>query len=212
MHVQESLNVLMSRLGNRTDPDLRQACLREMKLAQESLEASETLPWFLLSETTFARTEAGERRIPLPPDFLRESEEQELVVIVDDVRVTLPKGDYDTLRAEAEGITGVPQAYTLRGQYLVLFPTPDAEYSVEFSSYYARQEPPSDTADSQNAWFKNFPDLMMARAGLVIASMNLKDGELTALFDGLLKEAQRRLFHAEVAREEANRTRMMEDD
>lgn len=213
MNVKETLDLLMKRLGNRTDPDLRAACLLEMKIAQESLESSETLPWFVLSEATYAETEAGERRVPLPPDFLRESQEQEFRYYqADGTKKSIVKGDYDRLRSEFEGTSGPPEYYAIRGQYLIVFPTPDAIYKVEFSSYYARQEPPTDTVESVNGWFRNFPDLILARAGFVVASVHLKDPELIQTFSALITEAQRRLFHAEVARDEANRTRTMEDE
>lgn len=212
MNAKDTLDVLMGRLA-RTSPELRTKCLLEMRLAQESLEASETLPWFLLTESTSTETTANERRIPLPSDFLRESEEQRLIRFDSQgVEHEIVKGGYDELMDHfGSAAVGDPEAYAIRGQYILLFPVPTTVVEIEFSSYYGRQQPVEDSTSSENAWLKNVPDLLIARAGLVIASNYLKDGELVALFDGLLKDAQRRLFHLEVAREEANRERFMED-
>lgn len=213
MNTKASLDILMGRLG-RTDPDLRSKCLLEMQLAQESLEQSETLPWFIQGEKADSLTDIDERRLRLPPDFLRESEEQELVYIDSEGEEhSLEKGSYDELREEfGAGATGEPKKYAIRNDYIVFFPIPDSQYAVAFSSYYARQTPPEDTTASENAWFKNASDLLIARAGLVIASNYLKDPELVQTFGDLHKDAKTRLFHLEVAREEANRERDMEDD
>lgn len=212
MNVKASLDILMGRLG-RTDPDLRAKCLLEMQLAQEALEQSETLPWFIQGEKAEATTDANERRLRLPADFLRESEEQALLLVNSDgSKKDLPKEGYDELLAYYGQQVGPPEAYAIRGEYLLFFPIPDQEYSVEFSSYYGRQTPPEDTTASENAWFRNAADLVIARAGLLIATNYLKDAELTSTFDGLLGDAKKRLFHLEVAREEANRSRDMEDD
>lgn len=217
MNVKESLDILMSRLGNRTDPDLRLKCLSEMKLAQEALEASETLPWFILSESATAKTKAPdgmlfERRLRLPADFIREADDEMLVTIeVDGQKRDLEKHPYDELYAHYGEQVGPPEAYAVRGEYLMFFPKPDAEYTIEMSSYYSRQQAPIDSDSTPNAWFKHVPDLLIARAGVVVSTMHLKDAELAAVFAGYQKEAERRLFHLEVAREEANRQREMED-
>lgn len=213
MNVKESLDILMGRLA-RTSPELRTQCLLEMKLAQESLEAGETLPWFILTESAFTETVIGERRVKLPPDFLRESEEQRLVWFDDqECEHEIIKGGYDELMKEyGSAAEGDPEKYCIRGPYIQLFPTPTSVRKVEYSSYYGRQQVPLDSVDSQNAWFANAPDLLIARTGIVIASNYLKDAELMTLFDGLLRDAHKRLFHNEVAREEANRERLMEDD
>lgn len=213
MNVKESLDILMKRLGNRTDPDLRASCLAEMKIAQEQLESAETLPWFIMSESASASTKAGERRLRLPADFLRESDEQELVIVKSDgTEKNVEKHSFDELHNHYGEQEGEPEAYAVRGEYLVFFPKPDAVFSVKFSSYYARQQPPIDTTDTPNKWFEHVADLLIAKAGVQIATNYLKDVDLAGVFVGNQKEAERRLFHLEVAREEANRDRQMEDD
>lgn len=213
MNVKDSLDILMGRIG-RSDPALRAKCLLEMKLAQESLEQSETLPWFIQSEKADSLTKINDRRLRLPPDFLRESEEETLVYVDSEgVEHHLVKGAFDELLSEfGSDAKGPPCKYAIRGEYLQFFPMPDAEYQVRYSSYYARQTPPEDTTTSANAWFRNAADLVIARAGLIIATNYLKDPELQSTFDGLLGDAKKRLFHLEVAREESNRSRDMEDD
>lgn len=211
MNAKSALDVLMSRLGGRTSPELRISCALEMQLQQEKLESAETLPYFLKSETASNHTAVGDRRLGKPSDFLRESDEDELIYIQDDgTEIMLDKGDYDDLLVKYSG-QGSPKAYALRGNYIMFFPTPDAEYAVKFSSYYARQDRIQDSDAFENAWLKNAADLLISMTGLIIAGQYLKDPELVPVFAKAEAEAKVRLFHLQVAYEEANRERLLEE-
>lgn len=213
MNVKESLDLLMLRLGNRTAPTLRAQCLSEMKLIQQTdLEGMEELPWFIISEEATTVTAVLDERIELPSDFIREVEDDDLYWIQDDgTRVLIPKRGYDEGRFEIDDNAepGPPELYSVRGNYIILRPKPDLEYTIEYPSYYARQESPVDSITSENQWFKWVADLLIAKAGVIISGENLKDEGLVTLFGGQQQRAMQRLANMITAREEANRNRRM---
>lgn len=213
VNTRKILDLLMARLGNKTSPALRANCLVEMSLIQETdLEGAELLPWFLIGEGAIAVTVPGERRLMLPSDFIREIEDDNLYLVNEDGTYTdIRKVGYDEGRFEL-GLNpeqGPPTLYSVRGNYILLRPTPDAEYSIRFPSYYARQPLPVDATDDQNAWFRWVPDLLLAKTGVIIAGEYLKDTELVTLFGAQQQRAVKRLENVETAREESNRSRRM---
>jgi len=212
MNVKACLDLLMGRLGGRTAPDLRAKCLQEMVTFQETeMEGAEDLPWFLITEEAETDTVPNERRILLPSDFIREVEEEDLLLIDDSgEEIKLGKVGYEEAEQRFGGSDpGTPQVYTIRGNYILLHPTPDRIMTVRFPDYYARQEQPVDSEESENGWFKWASDLMMSGPGLVVATLHLKDPELVTTMAALVTRANTRLRNATVAREEANRNRRM---
>jgi hypothetical protein len=215
MNVKESLDLLMARLGNRTSTVLRTNCLREMKVVQEQLEGAETLPWFIISEEATAVTTEemiGDPRLPLPTDFIREVEDDNLWYVEDDgTLVEIAKVGYDEGRAQIDDNAepGTPSLFSIRGEDIILRPAPDRVMTFRLPSYYAKQDPPSDDVLNENGWFKWVPDLMIAKTGVVVAGHYLKDQELVGLFGAEQQRAVQRLANLETAREEANRSRRM---
>ena len=212
MNVKKAIDRLMGRLGNRTSPSLRASCVEEMTLVQEQLEQAPELPWFIEDEWADALTEVNEPRIPLPTDFLREIEDRNLVLVRDDGTLKdLRRMNYDEMEVEypRNSSPGEPEAYTYRGEYIELRPTPDREYTIAFPSYYSRQPAPVDVETSENKWFKNVPDLLIAMTGVVMAGQYVKDAELVALFSAQQTSAENRLVRLMTAHEEENRDRRM---
>jgi len=212
MNVKESLDLLMGQLGNRTAQGLRAACLSEMKLAQEKLEQAPELPWFLEVEEATAETEPGEERLPVPTDFIREVEDFNLSLVeTDGSLVDLSRRTYDEAEVEIPRNSewSTPQIYSMRSNYIILRPTPDAVYFVRFPTYYGKQQVPQDSESSENEWFKTVPDLMIAMAGLQIAGKRLKDPDLVTLFTNDQKSAEDRLVRLITAKQEENRERNM---
>lgn len=213
MNVKAALDLLMNRLGKRNAPTLRADALLEMTLIQQTdLEGAETLPWFLISERAEALTIPEEPRLVLPSDFIREVEDDNLHLVEEDGTVfDIYKRGYDEGRLEIsdDEEPGIPQLYSIRGNYIILRPAPDREYTVMFPSYYARQEPPVDITISENQWFKWVPDLLIAKTGVIMAGEYLQNPELVTLFGAQQQRAVQRLENIETAREEANRSRRM---
>lgn len=214
MNVAATLDILMGRLG-RNSTALRASALKEMTHAQQTkLEGGATLPYFIITENANTTTNLLDRRVRLPSDFIREVDEKPLVRKLDGAEdVVLKKASYDALVAKyGEETVGPPEAYAVRGHYIMLFPKPDIEYTIEFPGYYAKQTAPIDSVSSENEWFKWANDLIVSEAGFIMASQYLKDPDLTQLFTGMIADARNRLFRMEVAREEANRNRFMDEE
>lgn len=216
MNCSQALDLLMSRLGNRTQPTLRSTCLLEMVLAQQTqLEGGLTLPWFLLSEelTTQTPSDGVERRVSLPTDFIREAEEQALLIVADDgSEKEVVKDDYDILvqKHGYDAQSTLPLEYALSGNYIHLFPIPTVQRTLRMRCYI-RDAVPQDSTGSENNWLKYAADLLIAETGIVIASQHLKDPETAQTFVGMQTRARDRLFKASVARDEANRMRSAGD-
>ena len=212
MNTKAALDLLMKRLGNRTAPGLRVSCLEEMVVAQEQLEQAPELPWFLKSERVITSTEIGERRLALPPDFIREVEDFNLEISEDGVTYDdLGRENYDEVqvRIDRNAEPGKPDSYYFRGNYVILRPTPDKEYFVRWPTYYAKQDPPVDDIANENLWFKHVPDLVMAMAGAIVSGLHIKDPALVTQFLTMQKSAEDRLVRLITAKEEENRDRAM---
>lgn len=184
-----------------------------MKLAQIDLEGEPLKPWFLISEDAYIRTEADEDRVPIPEDFLGETDEAVLRYVPDDPdednpELDLKKDDYDTLRKnfmdESTGglLTGSPEAYCLLGAYFRIFPTPDDDYLVRMIYYQKDDE--LDT-NIENQWLKHVPRLLMGKAGKLIAQGPIRDSVAWQVFDSWEREGRAALTNFVVSRDMANR-------
>ncbi len=214
MNGDDLLDLLMLRLGNRTETDLRAACLTEMAHIQATeLERGPTLPFFLKDiDDALAYTAA--KTVDLPSDFLKEWDEEHTLSRLDSSGelVGLHKDDFDVL-VDKWGYyaTGeVPEDYAIVGEKIYLFPTPTVAGTL-FLPYYAAQAAPTDAA-AENKWLKYASDLLLARTGEVISLLHLRDADLAALFVKMTADAQKRLLTMEITREEAGRSRGMGDD
>lgn len=157
-------------LGFRSDKAAE--IVQALQNAQEYYEAWKELPFFLRTEISSISTTADEERIPLPPDFLREWEDDALYYFNSsaedaDKWVQLHKDDLQTLRAN-DNLAGSasPQAYAKDALYFRIFPTPDAIYPIKMI-YYANDT--TLATNVENQWMKWLPYLLMGRAGGVIA-------------------------------------------
>lgn len=203
--------MLMGRLG-RDSPEFRAKALVEMNLVQvDRLEKRPTLPHWLITEQAEAITEPLEPRLYLPTDFIREVEDFQLIFVdTDGDEWDLGKRGWDEALLEYDDTAeGVPAIYTMRGNYIHLRPTPDGEYTVRFSGYYAKQSPIVDDASFENAWTINAPSLLIGLTGLVMAGQYMKDADLVTTFGALAKDSNQELETSIVAFEEANRERRM---
>ena len=170
----EVVKIINLRLGNRR---MDETILLEMAFIQRSvLEARPWLPWFLESELASASTQAGERRVALPPDFLMEIEEESLwLETPGGGLIELEKTDYDRGLRTLPG-SGQPVAYALASGYFQFFPKPDAAYALQMR-YYAKGVDIS-AANVEISWLLHAADLVAAEVGLVIAEKHLQNQAL----------------------------------
>lgn len=215
----EAIKLILQRCGRREDDKfLQEACVLEMKLAQEmELEQADFKPWFLLSEFMHAKTGNGEARMPLPANFLEEHEEGLLWLRpIGGTRYEPLNGDdVDTLEEYyLDYAPGQPAQYGLAKNYFILFPTPNAEYPLKMRCYL--KEPTFTAAYGEgavtNAWLTHAADWLIGVTGDKIASLYLKDAQTAQKFAEEGQKAKQRLYVQHVAREEMNRKRSSGDD
>ena len=211
MKADSALNLVMSRLGGRTDAALRSICLLEMQLLQTRLEGSPTKPWFLFNRpstyedgVTPIETVFGGGSLPLPANFLDLDEDERAVYLFDkstglsvnlnNVSARLPR---DTLlNAElalrSPGSPSIPQVYNVINGRLFFRPLPDKVYIVQIPGYYA-DVVIADSASSENKWLLWFPDLMIAGTVFEVATKHTRDAEIAAIAKADYDTAYRRL-------------------
>lgn len=208
----DAVALIRTRCSNRaTDVLLEQTIVAELKMAQTELESALVLPWFLLTEIETAETIAHDERLKIPSDFIREPEEETSlwyykVSDEGDPWKELDKDAYDKLKVKYSAQEGEPKAYALVGSYFRLKPTPDAIYPIKMI-YYGRDVPLA--TNIENKWMKQCPDLMIAKAGLIIASQIVKDADAATGFARSLDEASGRYARLWEARDHTGRDYQM---
>ena len=200
-----AVKIINLRLGNRR---MDETILTEMDFIQRSvLENRAWLPWFLETELASASTQAGERRVALPPDFLMEIEEESLwIETPEGGLIELEKTDYDRGMRALPG-SGQPVAYALASGYFQFFPKPDAAYTLQMR-YYAKGESIS-AANVEVSWLLHAADLVVAEVGLAIAEKHLQNVNLAVSFQNAAAQALKTLQDRHTAMQEVNRNRLV---
>lgn len=202
----EAVSIIQEQLGFRSD--LSSTIITTMQLAQDQLELSPTMPWFLLSERSFILTTVNDQRVPVPLKFLQEYEESALVYVKDsETEIILGKRDLDKLMlkfpagAPPANVTSEPQFYALRGTYFIIFPVPDAQYPI-WMTYYKQAE----VLDSnfENVWLSNAPYLLIGKTGTMLPS-SIKTDKMQAQFQAWEREGRLTLFGREESRTHVGR-------
>lgn len=201
---------LVMKLGDRED--LRTRIISEMQFCQTfRLEQNGRFtPWFMLTEYASINTTIDESRVVLPDDFLMEDEESPLFIRNDAGTGwdELVKGDGGKFLA-ANRERGKPEAYTVNGLRIELFPTPDAEYQMQWR--YIAAQPVLDT-NVENSWLKYAGDLVEAMVGERMASDVLRNEKLAATFRDAKASSWDRLYVMHEARAHTNRQYKMDGD
>ncbi len=202
----QAIALMQIQLGFRTD--MSSNLVTCLQAAQQQLELQPIKPWFLISEDSYIRTEADEGRLPLPSDFLQETEDAVLYYVPDDAEdesdhVLLKKDEYDVLRKNfAETVSGPPEAYCLLGEYFRIFPIPDDDYLLRM--IYYQQDTVLDS-NVENGWLKWAPYLLMGKAGQLLSAGGLRDSGASAVFQNWEAQGTLALHAQNVAREMGNR-------
>lgn len=203
----EAVSFIQKQLAHRTG--LNTTIVSDLQSAQVYLESgSFNQSWFLLSERATRVCVAGERRLPLPADFIVEAEEDALMYVPEDGTddVPLEKDDYDTLQAAfPSSVTGLPVQYSLDGLYFNLWPKPNAAYT--FAMRYYKKAATLDT-NIENVWLKYAPMVLIGQAGLFTAN-GLRDAAAQGTFQQLMVQASQTLMVQNEARKHSNREYQM---
>jgi hypothetical protein len=179
-----------------------------MQTAQNDLQLMGSLPWFLLV-TASESLSSGDNTLAVPDGFLREADDIHPMWYYSDSDSDwrpVPKEDYDILRDNKDFVTpGEPKFYALVGNNRIIFPTPDAAYSVTTVYYTADQVLSSNI---KNQWTTYASGLLMAETGYREARV-LRDYEAANMFKMDRDEALRQLVIANAARDAAGMLRFM---
>lgn len=197
------VSLIKGRLARWNDTVLTNHIITELQMAQIRAEQKATLPWFLLTESSYTTTTAGEERIEVPADFLREAEEDALWL--EDAEGTwreLRKGDYSSLRPRYPE-SGKPVTYALVGNYFRLFPVPDSAGYTAHMIYYAKDA--TLETNVENKWLSHAPEILIADAGHIIASRYVRNDSAAMEFKADYARAYDELRVANQARLDANR-------
>ena len=130
--------------------------------------------------------------ISIPTDFL-EMLNIELTSTTPPKRLVYITSDRsDDYREQQNNKTGTPDYYTIEGDAIQLFPTPDATYTVQLN-YYQDIPALSGLADSGNNWLLlAHPDIYLY-ATLMQASPYVMDPQSAGQWGGLLDRAMQEL-------------------
>lgn len=172
-------------LGFRTD--LVEEIASAMQEQQRLLEMGKTFPKFLLQEDQTLNLLTGDPSIAFPERFLQVSEEDGLSYFdADGRRISIPRRPFAEAQATYE--TYEPQgplAYSLRANSFYFWPVPDQDYTISLSFYQGAELL---TTNIENAWLLHNPDVLIAAAGISIAT-DLRDASAVQLFTALYNAA-----------------------
>jgi len=162
-----AVTIIQQGLGFRSD--MTNQSIAALKEAQREFEVGSTLPWFLIESDATLLTVAATHAIAFPTGFLRLVEDEgPYYDSVDDGLKYLTIRPYDeALRYYENTDAGPPRALAVRATQFAVFPLPDAEYTITYSYFKAAEV--LDT-DIENAWLANVPDLLINRAGMLLAA------------------------------------------
>jgi hypothetical protein len=194
------LDLLMFRLGNRTDTTLRTALVLEANAKIADMQGAPFLPWFLKGDDSTATTAAGTEYASLPANFLRLDADWGGVYFLDTTRsepdqwVKLKKIPYDQMKAKfVDTEQSSPQAFDIMDGRIYIRPIPDAIYSLRFVGYFGDTTAVADSA-ATNEWLTNAADWLLAEVGYAVTSMAMQDTESAVVFDKARAEAKTRVM------------------
>lgn len=219
MQRDAAVDLLMGRLGRRTNASLKDDIIREMVFVQENLmEGGEFLPWFLITNDDTLVTVADQEYVALPSDFIREWEDGGLFRETGDAtapKKLIERDDYDIITLKHPG-TGTPLKYDRDETYMYLRPIPDSVIDLELW-YYQKDTSLAGVyggagATTENGWLLWASDWLIAETGVIISGQYIKeDPNLTNGFINAAARAKARVHARDTEWREANKQRYMGD-
>lgn len=209
MNGNTAVDLIMSRLGNRTQASLRAIIIAEMTLTQSDIaQRLDFRPWFLRETNTSLATVAEVDSVTLPSDFDGFDEDWGGVWWKD---TNLPEYDQWTkverlrlsdavaaYRDGEDGVLGSPEVFDIANLTLLLRPVPDAVYSLKIE-YYKNDAAPTDTS-STNLWLTYAPKLLIATTAQTVAAQHLQNADLAQTMQGEMQTALQSLWKAHESR------------
>lgn len=200
------IDLLMARLGNRSEATLRVKVLTEFNIQKDELEHGSFLPWFLETSADLSLAQ-GQSEISLPTGFLREVEDRPpTVILVSDNSENRPrKRKSGVIEGLDLNVTeqGRPTRYTVKGTVIRVWPIADAAYIFRFP-HIAVTPSVQDSSGVLNAWFANAPNYLLGLTGAVVAALHVQNPALIGSFGAMTTRARNELIASNEAREHTN--------
>lgn len=215
MQRDAAVDLLMYRLGNRTDVAMKNKIIAEMSLAQtQILEKIRPLPWFLVTkdDTLTALTTTNE--VTLPTGFLDVYDYGRLTYVNSSgYPVEITRQDYDRLNKTQDNYDAL-EHYDIIGETLYLFGTATTDTTLTLWYYGADTDPAGSYGvdDMTNGWLTHAADWVIAETGFIMAEDYIQDDIMAARFDKKRAKAKFGLEALITAKAEAARSRYMENE
>lgn len=207
----EAVTLLVTRFGNRAnDTNLVTQASIEMMAAQTRLEHAPFLPEMLLN-TLAATIEQGDSEIPLPADFLRESDNSRLFCVnSNDVGQKVKKCgelEFNAITETFWEVESTPNRYMLRGLNIA-FPQPsDGDYNLKLQFYYKADT--RLTTNVTNLWLTHYPDLLIAETAIELLKYIVAPTAVASYFIASREEQRIAMQVNEIARKSSGRKSSM---
>ena len=167
-----------------------------MVAVQEDLERAPELPYFLRKHYSNLYTIPTVTTLDTPEDFIREDDNDQLFILDQNGKEhPLVKDLEGYLRMRWPYFEGakIPQNYARVDKSFHFYPTPDNVYYLH-GTYYGKQDALNlDPLVEENKWQSELPYLLIARAGLLLAS-GLRDAAAVQTF-GQMNEIMSAKLH-----------------
>lgn len=209
-----AVDLMMKRLGNNSDPTLRNDIINEMVQAQATVLENDILsPWFLVTEESAAVTTIGEERVSLPAGFILPWEHGFLFrydAALDDPYVEMVREDWDEIK-KGLNFSDTPTHYDIAGEYIFMRPLSDAVYPLRMR-YVGRGVTLAGvygTNNIENVWLKYASDWLIGETGYIIADqyLQMSKGKVES-FQLQAARGRDRVYKLNVAMEETLKVRI----
>lgn len=135
---------------------------------------------------------SGAQRITgLPSDIILELQTGGLILIDDQVKISLSKLHPDNFAERDDDQTGRPYYYTYRDQSYDVLPIPDDDYTLQFR-YLKKYEPLVNDTDT-NDFTEQAQDLIILHVLARVYAEDKQDAQLGAYYEGLRSDELRTL-------------------
>lgn len=220
MDGNKAIDLIMQRLGNRKQQNLRDACLVSMELVQSELEQDAFHPWFLETEIVggaFA-TVAGVESVAMPTNFLAVDDDFGQLYVFNSEITTgdqwqkVVRGTWNNIveKYAEKGPAALPEMYDFVGMAIYFRPIPDQVVPLRLFCYI-RDSAPVDAAVT-NLWLTHAPDLLINKTGEYMATYHTRDGVVAGEFRRDAQRAQQKLFQNHELRRHTGRVYQMGDE
>lgn len=182
-----------------------------------------TFPWWMKVTSTIT-TVAGQNQYAIPTTYIQESEEREGGIYgfttglgsasktaflrrmsFKDAQIAFYGMWPPDTATPNVAIRGRPSAYAVTENALILYPTPDAVYSLLWKHWGKAS---AQVLGQENTWLREAPWVLIGDAAKKIAA-DLGNTSAVAVATEILARAEQNLFKEQIAREEAGRHRSM---